>query len=449
MANALSLLAQFVTQKTIAMAAQERQQIRMALIDTLGCQIAGGQTEVVQKTVGVLQSFGLGDCPVIGLPQRFPAPQAALLNAVCGHALDFDDWEMPANSHPSVVIFPALMAASQGRNITGQQWLEAYWVGFEVIARLGEGLNFEHYDAGWHTTATLAPMGAAAAVARLLGLSALQTINALSLAVSQSSGLTCQFGSHAKPLQAGFAAQAGFMAATLAANGCTGQGHALEAKRGYNALTAHGDNYRLMAAIEKCGKPHALTEYGVVPKPYPCCSYTHRIVDAAMQLRPHVVNNLNDIVSIRASLPDFHAAILPFSHPTARNEALFSVPFCCAVALSRGALALRDFEARPLVNEGVARLIDKTQLLPRVPKNPLLNFDPEDPDWLEITMQNGQVHRCEVTYPPGALQNPMSEAQMLEKFTANTGCAVSPDLLHWPEANNLMAILERNHEYSP
>ncbi len=118
----------------------------------------------------------------------------------------------------------------------GREVVSAYLAGFEVIARLGEALNFEHYDAGRHTTATLGALGAAAACARLTDLSADTTTNALSIAVSAVSGFACQFGSDTKPLQAGFAARAGVEAAYLANAGLTGQAHVLDHPRGRAAL---------------------------------------------------------------------------------------------------------------------------------------------------------------------------------------------------------------------
>jgi len=137
--------------------------IRDGVIDTLGCIHAGATTDVARRAQSAVAAMdAVGPAPVIGTAMRTARPQAAFLNAVAGHALDFDDWEIPGNTHPTVVILPALLAVAEP-HMSGMALARAYLAGFEVIARLGEALNFEHYDAGWHSTATLGAPGAAAA----------------------------------------------------------------------------------------------------------------------------------------------------------------------------------------------------------------------------------------------------------------------------------------------
>ena len=119
------------------------------------------------------------------------APAAALANGVAAHAWDLDDWEEPGNTHPTAVILPALLAAAEhdagrpGNWCARQtQMLTAYAIGTEVIMRLGEAISMSHYARGFHSTATLGAIGAAAAVARLLGLDPEKAGHALGLSVS-------------------------------------------------------------------------------------------------------------------------------------------------------------------------------------------------------------------------------------------------------------------------
>ncbi|MGB0387698.1 MAG: MmgE/PrpD family protein [Ardenticatenaceae bacterium] len=448
--TALQQLARFVAEGEIAPDENTVGIARDALIDTLGCVLAGTSQPVAKQTRATLSGWGRGLAPVLGTDVCLPAPWAAMANAVAGHALDFDDWEIPGNTHVSGVLFPALLAVAAGAPCAGRAILEGYIAGFEVIARVGKAVNYEHYANGWHATATLGALGAAAAVARLRGLDRVQAANAMSIALSQAVGYICQFGSSAKPLQAGFAAKAGVVATALAENGLAGQPDVLEHPTGFNKLMAHGDTERFFADFQPPGDRLALAEYGLVIKPYPTCAYSHRLIDCALALRPQLTVDPAQIVGITASLPDFHAAIMPFQQPTTRAEALFSLPFCVALALVDGQVTLANLETAPWTDATIIDLIAKVTLRIHPPKNPALNYDPDDPDWLEIDMANGTRYRTEVAFPLGTPQNRMTSEQILNKFLSNVAFGVDymapkhpaiSALKQWEQAPDINAVI--------
>lgn len=440
----LAVLAAFVANPLPEPDAATLATLRDAVVDTLGCIHAGCITQVAARTRSAVSAMG-GTCPaaVIGTGVTAPRPQAAFLNAVAGHALDFDDWEIPGNTHPSVVMVPALLAAAEGP-VSGWRLAEAYIAGFEVLARLGEALNFEHYDRGWHTTATLGAFGAAAAVSRLLELDAARTGNALALAASAATGFTCQFGSNAKPIQAGFAARAGVEAAFLARAGSTAQAHVLTHARGFGALTCGLSFARLEAALARLGGPLALAQHGIVLKPWPTCGYTHRAMSCALALRDRVAGQR--IASIEIALPDFHAAVLPFRSPSSRAEALFSLPFVVAMGITRGDVTLDDLNRKAWRDAPVADLIARTVVAPFGPLRPDMNYAPEDPDRLTITMADGTRHDARCVYPLGAPQSPMRTDAVRAKLAANMGSpapACLDALFGWIEADDALALLTR------
>ena len=332
--NAATALARFAVTATPPEALMPA--ITLAIADCFGCILAGADSEVAMRTRDALTPLGTGTAPVFGTQAALPAPYAALVNAVAGHAWDLDDWEEPGNTHPTVVLLPALLAAADLCRVDGGTLATAYAVGTEIIMRLGEALTLDHYARGFHSTATLGAIGAAGAVARLNGLDQAQTTHALAIACSQASGYTVQFGSNAKPLQAGFAARAGVEAALLAGQGATGQAHVLDHPRGFAGLMGDHDPSRLEAMAERLGAPWALDQYGLILKPWPSCGYTHRLMTAALELRPQLAGCLSEVAGIHAWMPDFHHAILPFHQPKTRNEALFSAPACLAQALVTG-----------------------------------------------------------------------------------------------------------------
>ena len=444
----LSRLAEFVSETRFDLDTEITAIIRDSVIDTLGCCLVGIGEEVTQMSSAAIDPIAGDGATVFGSSMRASAESAAFLNTVSGHALELDDWEAPGNTHSSVVIVPALLAAGAGDSLSGRRFCEAYIAGFEVIARLGEACNFEHYARGWHTTGTLAAIGAAAAVSRLWGLDAVKTAHAMSLAVSRTGGLTRQFGSHAKPLQAGFAAETGVRVARLARAGITGQPHVLEGDQGYFALTGHTDAQRQQAPFEKLGETLALIEYGQIIKAYPSCGYTHRIIDCARDFFSRGLD-LEKVRSIRIEVPDFHAAILPFALPANRREALFSLPYCAAMGLTSGNLALEDLDRESWNDQPVQSLISRCRVEPFVPRRPEMNYDPDQPDRLTLETPDGEKIETMVRYPRGAPQNRLSLDEIMCKFRYHATRYHNPDesaidaLADWPQLEDVHPLFNQ------
>lgn len=415
--------------------------IRLALVDTMGCIAAGAQRSASASLRMSLASWGTGSAAVYGSGARAPAPWAALANGTASHAIEFDDWESPGNTHPSGVLFPAILAATDGRPASGREIIEAYAVGFEVITRIGEAINFDHYAAGWHATGTLGALGAAAAASRITGLDRAQTAHALSIGASQMGGFTAQVGADAKALQAGFAARAGVTAAAFAATGMTGHSHILE--RSIVPLMGPGDVDRLDRALSDLGGTLDIDRHGLVIKPYPTCGYAHRVIECAEALHDDRVD-ADQIASIRTSLIDFHAAIVPYAMPADADEAMFSVPFGIAAALVEGTVTRSHIDEKAWLRPDIARLIELTLVETREPLDPNANLDANDPDWVEVSLLDGTVLRTECAFPVGTPQHPMEPAVVLEKFHTNAPWIdrmTSSQLLNWPHADDVAAVL--------
>ena len=406
---------------------------RWAIVDGFAVILAGASSEVAVRVADGLVVDGQGIVPVYGSSRQTSPGLAALINAVAGHAYDLDDWEAAANTHPTVVLLPALLAVSYNKHVSGQQLLIAYAVGFELIARLGEAVTLDHYNRGFHSTATIGSIGCAAAVAKLLDLDVQTTANALSIAATQASGFTLQFGTNVKPLQAGFAARTGVEAALLAKAGITANSDIIEDERGFAGL--FGIAGRPMTNL---GDPWALVEHGIALKPWPTCSYAHRLMTAAIELRPKVIDHIHSIVSIEATLPDFHKRILPFDKPTKTEEALFSVPACIAKILLDGDLNLEDLAAKFWERPAVQKLIQLVSVNTEPAKNSNLNVDPEQPDRLRIVMEQGVIETT-CAFPLGAPSNPISETQFAKKFIDCSGLtrAEFDRFLEWPTCDNI------------
>jgi 2-methylcitrate dehydratase PrpD len=437
--TALQRISRHISAHRFKPSRQSLDAVRDAFIDTYGCMLIGAMQPVALKTRQALLASGQihpqASAVIYGTEQRATPAAAAMANAVAGHALEFDDWEIPGNTHVSVVLLPAILAAGSGRDLPGTAALDAYLAGYETIARIGEAINLDHYQQGWHATATIGAIGAAAAVSRLFDLDSEQTANALAL------GYNAQFGSEAKPVQVGFAVDGGVIATHLAAAGVTGQAHMLDHASGMASMMSHAELGRVAAAMERLGEAPAIDEYHIVFKPWPCCGYTHRIMTGMLELHERGID-IDSIDRIELHLPELHAGILPFTQPRNPSEALFSLPYCAAMALLTGNLTITDIAEQSWQRDDVKHLVASTSLRAFEAERPELNFDPQQPDRIVIDCAN-ESHSVDIPYPLGSPQYPLSNDQLMQKFQLNAGlddAAVKRTwerLGNWQQASNL------------
>jgi len=213
-----------------------RDVMRLSALDWAACGIAGARDGTFANWASTLTSQGsatrfdgaLGD-----------AAQVALVNGTLSHALDYDDTHFAHIGHPSVVVLSAALAVAETRGATLNQMLAAALAGAEASIAVGLWLGREHYQIGFHQTATAGTFGATIAAAHLMGLDRGQTTHAIGLAATMASGLKAQFGTMGKPLNAGLSARAGVEAASWALTGMTSSLSALDGPLGYGA-THHG-----------------------------------------------------------------------------------------------------------------------------------------------------------------------------------------------------------------
>ena len=434
--GATAKLAEFVA--TAAVCPSLTDLVRNAVVDCFGSIVAGATSEVAHRASYALVDGNEGNATIYAAGRTASPGIAALLNGVAGHAFDLDDWEEPANTHPTVVILPACLAAAHIERVSGEDLVSAYAVGFEVIVRLGQFVTLDHYKRGFHSTSTIGAIGAAAAVSRLLKLDVRSTTHALSIAASQASGFCVQFGTNVKPLQAGFAARAGIESALLARAGISGYSQVIESERGFAGLMG-----TIGGELNQLGNPWALEEFGVSLKLWPSCGYTHRLMTAAIDLRPKVINRLKDITEIQATLADFHKDIMPYDRPNSHEQALFSIPACIAQVLVEGNLTLSDLAAQFWDKPLVKRLIERTHVETVPARNPWLNLDPTQPDRLRIQLDNQLLEQV-CAYPLGSSQNPINNDRLAAKFVANSNLSIETleQLLNWPETDDLRRFFD-------
>ena len=393
---------------------------KQCLIDWLGCALAGSQEEI-GKIFGeiAVQDSHCEDATVFGRSERSSVLMAALANGASSHILELDDTHRGAVYHPGAVVIPAALALGEKMQISGLELIGAIAVGYDVSIRIGEGIGLSHYQY-WHTTATCGHFGAAAASSKILALTRQQALDALGNAGTQASGLW-QFlpdGAMTKPLHPGKAAADGLLAALLAQRGFTGPGHILEGERGFCRATS--TDYDLNRMIAGLGEHPKILEVSF--KPYPSCRHTHSALDAALQIRNRDKLDYRSITKI--TVHTYQTAIdiagrkddYPPKTPT---QAKFCLPYCIAAALKHGKLDLDQFSNAALEDREILALADRVTL--QVSEK----FNQSYPaSWccrVEITTRAGQELSCDIQYPKGDPENPLTLQEVEGKFRKLAG----------------------------
>lgn len=427
----------FIARGSSVDAQEVRETVRDCVTDALGCMIVGAATTQIKKLCMAFKGSESGNAQVYGTAETLTPQAAALVNGASAHIWDLDDWEDMGNTHPSAVLVPAMLAVASYQKCSGAEFLQAYATGFDVIARLGAAATNGHYQAGFHVTGTIGAFGAAAATSRLMGLEADQACHAIALTASQAMGLTAQFGSDAKALQAGFAAQAGLKSAQMAKSGLRGKLNILEADNGFFATTCPGWAGDLSPMFKLEGIP-ALAEGGVYLKAYPSCAYSHRLISCAEEIAAMPGFDAQKITRIDASLPDFHMAIMPFSLPTNQKEALFSLEFSLAQTLLGRAVSVEQLCEGAWQRQDCRDLAQKIVVTTHRARNPQLPMDPGQPDELRVACGDQMFHAtCD--WPKGAPVRPLDRDDILAKFR-NVDLE---DLFDWPACEDVRQFFGR------
>jgi 2-methylcitrate dehydratase PrpD len=402
---------------------------RFLVLDLVGNIVrARHDAESTSSFLAAVRAMGMasGNSGVFGDAARYTPAGAAFLNGALAHSLDFDDTHAAGSLHPGAPVIPAALAAGEMVGAAGADVLAAIVAGYEMTCRVALALPAgEHYDRGYHPTATCGAFGAAAAAARVFGLDADGVASALGTVLSQAAG-SLQFlanGAWTKRFQVGWAALNGLMAATLVREGFKGASEALEGKHGF--MRAYAPNPTPERAVQDLGVVWELMNTAV--KPYPSCRYGHAGIDAALALR--AANDLkpSEITAVRLGLPK--AGMLLIGAPADKKanpenvvDGQFSGPFVIASALATGAMG---WDSYGLLNDATVR-----GLLPKVE----CAFDPEIEAEFPTNMSGkltiearGQRFEQKVVVPKGEPSNFLSEVELRAKFAGLTDAVLGVD----------------------
>lgn len=385
-----------------------------AFVDTVGVTLAG----IVEQAPGILMrvpgiAAAKGPSLILGTSRRTSALDAALVNGIAAHALDYDDVAGSLGGHPSAMLVPMLLPLAEMLGRPGREVVLAYVVGFETMCRIARGVHHHHYEKGWHPTATLGIFGTVAAASRLLGMDIERTAVALGIATSFAAGLKANFGTMTKPLHVGHAVRDGLFAALLAEGGFTANPSAFEHKQGFLDVFNGPGTYDEARILDEWYDPLECGGAGDPGlKPYPCCGSTHPSIGQAIAL-----SRRHDLApeKITRVIVMPHARRLPHTNnpnPRTPLAAKFSLQYCVARALANRCVKLAHFEGDAPFDPAIRALMQKIEVKPH----------PDMPEDLgtEVIVEVGDGVRFAARlddYPSrGPAGDPMTHAELWSKF---------------------------------
>lgn len=408
---------------------------RHALIDTLGCALAGTLEQAAELAAQWAQeAAGRAQATVWGRNVTTSAAEAAFANGIAGHALDFDDSLPSLRGHPSTTMGPAALAVGEAANASGADVLAAFALGLEVAGKIGRALGPEHYVRGWHTTATAGIFSSTTAAARLWKLNAQQLQIAWGLAASQCAGLVRNFGTMTKPFHAGYAARVGVLSAWMAKHGFTADENIFDGDNNFFATYGGNDGTPLAKSIDSLGKPWEMLEPGIYVKRWPSCYCNHRPIGGMTKMIQQHKIRADEVEAIEIGfLPGSDNALVS-SDPHTGLEGKFSIEYNAAALLLDGKLTLESF-TDPMVERPAVRALMKKVKRYRIASEGTFSGVVGYTD-VTIATKRGK-HELRVEHAPGSPEWPMTEADRKEKFLDCAG-----RVLGAPGAQQLLSMLE-------
>ena len=383
-----------------------RHEARRSLLNWLGCAIGTARHETVEFALTALQPFaGEAQAQVLGRGERMDILNAAFLNGMSSHVLDFDDTHEKA-IHPSAPVYPAILALGEWRGVSGRDFIHAFVLGVEVECRISLAVYPGHIERGWHVTGTAGVFGAAAAAGKLLGLDEEKMTWALGIAATQSAGLREMFGSMCKSFHPGAAARNGLVAALLAQQGFTSSDRGIEAQRGWaNVLATEFD-----ASIITQGLGERFELMRNMYKPYPCGLVVHAVIDGCIELKRMHGIDAADVERVELRVNTMVLELTGKKTPQTGLEAKFSVYHAAAIGLIYGRANEAEYDEAVVLDPDLVRLRDRVRA----------EIDPAMTSYLEahvsITLRDGRTFERHVPHALGTLQRPMSDADLEAKF---------------------------------
>ncbi|MCC5869011.1 MAG: MmgE/PrpD family protein [Gammaproteobacteria bacterium] len=411
---------------------------KRSIVDAIGVGLAASTQDFARSSVEAIAALGEpGECAVIACQPRLAPRDAALLNGLLIHGLDYDDTHPASIVHCSASAVPVMLAAGLRAGSSGAQALAAYLLAVEADARIGSIADGQFQKGGFHPTGMVGIFGATLAAGYLAGHDAGALTSAQGVALSMASG-SMEFladGAWTKRLHPGWAASSAMTAAALGASGFRAPPMAFEGRFGlYRAFLGEDRGDRLRACATDLGERWEMRN--VALKPYPVCHFNHAFGDAILHLRKQGLS-AGDVAHITARIhPDQVAVVCEPQaakrRPSSDYDAKFSLPFFIAATLLRGRFTLDELADECLNDPEILALCDKISYRP----DETSRFPRYYSGTLEVHTHDGRTLVAREPINRGSDARPLTDAEVAEKFMDNAARAIET-----PRATQILDLI--------
>jgi 2-methylcitrate dehydratase PrpD len=404
-----------------------REYARLCMADAIGIGFASHGYDFAARSIDAIAALaGAGAFPVIGTDHSLPARDAALLNGILIHGLDFDDTHTGAVIHCSTSAVPLVLAEAIRHQSSGQQALAAFILALEADARIGMLAEGMLQKIGFHPTGLVGIFGCTLAAGLLSGLGAEQLARAQGIALSMASG-SLEFlddGSWTKRMHPGWAASSAITATTLAGGGFKGPLNAYEGRYGLYQLYLRELPERAATVLDDLGQNWETLRVAI--KPYPVCHFNHACIDSMRSVVSEHGLKPADIRQVTALIHEKQADVVARPEAAKRRpqndyEGKFSVQFAVAAAGVRGGFTLAELEDEALRDPEILALCDRVTFQ----HDPASRYPEYYSGGVIVETMDGRVLEHREAINQGAQGRALGHEQVRDKFMGNVTRQVS------------------------
>ncbi len=399
------------------------------MLDAIGTGIAALGETWGERAFAAAQELGQGRSATLGHGRALGPREAALVNGVLMHGLDYDDTHSRGVIHATVTSLPAALAAADHVGASGADMLKAYIVAMEISTRVGSVAAGGFHRHGFHPTGLAGAFGATVGAGLLLGLDEQQLVMAQGIVLSMAGG-SLEFledGAWTKRIHPGWAASSAFTAATLAKHGYVGPRAAYEGRFGLYSLYLRETVPALLAEATKgLGERWEIEEVSV--KPLPACHMTHAAGDAAAAICAEHGLSGEQIARVTVLVPEGVVPIVcepsaPKKVPATSYDAQFSIPYIVATGLLKGRFTLDELDQAALTDADVLALAQKVDYA----IDPATDYPAHFTGEVIVETVDGRRIAKREAINRGAPDRPITNDEIRAKYDDNAGRVLSRD----------------------
>jgi 2-methylcitrate dehydratase PrpD len=386
-----------------------REHCKLLLLDALACALAGNQGEETPQMMALAEAIAQSKESSVIAGGHLSLVGATLLNGYLITAVTMCDAHRPTMAHVTPEVVPPALAIAERDNLSGRDLLVALAAGCEVLTRIGIALDYSAFRAhGWHAPGVLGPFGAAAAVGRLRGLKPEAMARAFGLAGSQAAGTYAAWGTPSVKFHQCRGGLSGLLAALLAETNFIATKEFLTAKDG-GLFNTYGNGGKPELATADLGKRWELEQIAL--RLWPSASLQQGLNTALFDIIEKNEIDPNNVKQMRVTMSqsafDYHGKLPNYK---GKFEALISAHYTAAVILHDRALTLAQFEPARYDDPKVRRFAEQQiEIRPDAALNGVQTT-------VEIELSGGKKFASRSDHPRGSFENPLSRAQIEDKF---------------------------------